>query len=337
MEWHRLYGQRVLEALSQENEHGDQSRKCPICNGQLIQSDTTYSVDELFALWSPIKFSVQTIEDHRRQSSSTALYACKNCHLDIFLPPIIGTPQFYVEAYNLSGVQGESAFGYSDDKWEFDEAIKDVDLDQSVIEMGCGPGNFLAKVRPYVGRVSGAEYNRVAIEQARAKGLNVVSFDESFLLFKEEFDRVFAFHVLEHVAAPLEFLERLRAFLKPRGKIGVSVPNQDGPIAYIRPCIHNMPPHHATRWRLRTFEAAAERLGMKIERVSYEPLLLENHSYYSWHWVHDRLDGPGLWRKLFCWTLSRGLQMCFILLRGFGLTYFRPLRGQSIYVLLAMR
>ncbi|TLY35844.1 MAG: class I SAM-dependent methyltransferase [Nitrospirae bacterium] len=336
MEWHRLYGSEVKGTVFQQNEQGTQSPKCPVCSGQLVQSDAVYSVDELFTLWSPIRFSPQTIEEHRRQSPSTALYACDNCRLEIFLPPIIGTPQFYVESYNLFGAQGESAFGYSADKWDFDEAIKDVEIDHAVIEMGCGPGNFLAKVRPHVSRVAGAEYNTAAIDQARAKGLSVVPFDEAFLTCKAEFDRVFAFHVLEHVEVPLEFLARLRTLLKPRGKIGISVPNQDGPIAFIHPCIHNMPPHHATRWRLRTLEAAAQRLGMKIERVSYEPLLLENHSYYSWHWVHDRFGGPGLWRKWFCWTLSRGLQVCFMILLGCGLTYFRPLRGQSIYVLLAM-
>ena len=325
----------MLGDAIQKSEHGSQIGKCPICCGQLIKSDVAYSIDELFALWSPIQFSTQTIEEHRRQSPSTALYVCNNCHLEIFLPPIIGTPQFYVEGYNLSGVQGQSAFGYSDDKWDFDEAIRDVEIDQSVIEMGCGPGNFLSKARPHVSRVVGAEYNKSAIDQAQSKGLSVVPFNEAFLSYKTEFDRVFAFHVLEHVEAPLEFLTKLLTLLKPGGKIGISVPNQDGPIAFIHPCIHNMPPHHATHWRLRTFETAAERLGLRIERVSYEPLLLENHSYYSRYWVNQRFGGPSFWRRCSCWTLSRGLQVFFTLLKCCGLMYFRPLRGLSIYVLLA--
>jgi SAM-dependent methyltransferase len=324
----------VLGGVIQENFHGNQVAECPVCGRQLSKSDVSYSVDELFALWSPIKFSAQTIEDHRRQSPSTTLHVCSHCRLEIFLPPIIGTPQFYVEGYNLSGAQGQSAFGYSDDKWDFNEAIKDVESDHSVIEIGCGPGNFLTKVRPYVKRVVGAEYNAAAMNQARSKGLSVVPFNETFSSYKGEFDRVYAFHVLEHVEAPLELLARFLTLLKPGGKIGISVPNQDGPIAFIHPCIHNMPPHHATRWRLRTFETAAERLGMRIERVSYEPLLLQNHAYYSKYWVQDRFGGPGLWRRSFCWTLSRGLQIFFTLLKGCGLMYFLPLRGLSIYVLL---
>jgi SAM-dependent methyltransferase len=325
----------VLEGVLPQKEFGIQIRKCPVCSDQLIQSGGQYSIDELFALWFPIQFSAQTIKDHRRQSPSTALYACNKCRLEIFLPPIIGTPEFYIEGYNLAGAQGESAFGYSDDKWDFHEALKDVENDHSVIEMGCGPGNFLLKLRSHVSQVAGAEYNKAAIDQAQTKGLRVLPFDEPFVSCKAEFDRVFAFHVLEHVEAPLEFLTRLRTLLKPGGKMGISVPNQGGPIAYIHPCIHNMPPHHATRWRLRTFETAAEQLGMRIERFSYEPLLLENHSYYSRYWVQKRFGGPGLWRRSFCWALSRGLQVFFTLLKGCGLTYFRPLRGLSIYVLLA--
>jgi hypothetical protein len=70
--------------------------------------------------------------------------------------------------------------------------------------------------------------------------------------------------------------------IKKGGKICISVPNQKGPISYIDPCIMNMPPHHLTRWSLNSFKQAAISLDLKIVDVKYEPLLLSNHSYYSY-------------------------------------------------------
>jgi len=126
----------------------------------------------------------------------------------------------------------------------------------------------------------------------------------------------------------------MKAQVKPGGVIGVSVPNQGGPIAYIQPCAMNMPPHHASRWQLRTFEVAAQRLGLSICRVAYEPLLMENHSYYSVYWPSVIVPGNALLARVVRTALSIPLRIFFGLLRRTGLRYFPLLRGQSIYVLM---
>jgi SAM-dependent methyltransferase len=149
------------------------------------------------------------------------------------------------------------------------------------------------------------------------------------------FDVAVSFHVLEHVGDPKAFLQTLSGFVKPNGIIGISVPNQAGPIRFIEPCAMNMPPHHATRWRLRTFEVLAEILGWKIERVAYEPLLLENHSYYSIYWLQHIMPGSSGLIYIVRNILSLSLRAAFSLLYRVGLKYFRPLRGQSIYVLMS--
>lgn len=170
---------------------------------------------------------------------------------------------------------------------------------------------------------------------ASGKGLTVKVSGRDFdaTKFIAQFDCVFSFHVLEHVADPLKFLEDLCSFVKPGGKIGLSVPNQDGPIDYIRPCVMNMPPHHATRWRLRTFETAAEKLGLKIKRVAYEPLLLDNYSYYSYYWLSYRFPGTTAMRRVLRKAVSLSLQGVFGGLRLIGLRHLYGLRGQSIYIL----
>jgi 2-polyprenyl-3-methyl-5-hydroxy-6-metoxy-1,4-benzoquinol methylase len=306
---------------------------CPICGKPLRANGPLYGVDELFEMWKPIKFSARTIEEHRQQSSQTQMYSCAMCCLDIFLPQILGTPAFYVEAYSLNAsLSGPEIFTYSDDKWDFHEALKCMSASRSALEVGCGPGNFLAMVAQHVQEVRGIEYNEPALELARSKGLKVFRSLEDLDVKKEHFDVAFSFHVLEHVADPVSFLKEMSTWVRPGGTIGLSVPNQDGPIKYITPCITNMPPHHLTRWRLQTLRTMAEKLGLVVTHVGYEPLLLQNHSYYSLHWLNHRFKGGGLAPKLIRRILSRGMNTLFGALIKLNRKHFRFLCGQSIYV-----
>jgi hypothetical protein len=97
-----------------------------------------------------------------------------------------------------------------------------------------------------------------------------------------------------------------------------------------------MPPHHATRWRLSAFEALAKRLELKIERVGYEPLLLENHSYYSAHWITRKFPGQSPAERVARFASSTCFKVFFELLRLLGVRYFAPLKGQSLYVLMSL-
>lgn len=240
----------------------------------------------------------------------------------MFGPPIIGTPAFYSEAYNLRGTQTASAFGYSETKWDFDEALKDARQCKQVFEFGTGPGHFLSHVQAAGVAVAGVEYSDEARASAQARGLQVMSHNEPLHAWRGRCDAAFAFHVLEHVATPVDFVRTMLDMVRPGGFIGISVPNQEGPIRFIEPCVMNMPPHHASRWRLSAFEALAKKLELRIRRVAYEPLLLENHGYYSVFWPKRKVTS----------LVLRGF---FGSLRRLGLQYFHPLKGQSMYVVMS--
>ncbi len=249
---------------------------CPICNSLLKKRGKSYSLDKLLNLWAPIQFSSQTIDEHRKQSNCTVLYSCRKCKLEIFLPQIIGTKGFYI---NLQ--EDKTAHYYVDEKWDFEEGLKDAKSCNAIIEIGCGTGSFLEKIKPFVSKIYGTEYNEKVLQIARSQGLNIFSTEEDIKIFKGQFDIAFSFHVLEHVADPVTFIEELCSWTKLEGKIAISVPNQDGPVKYIDPCIQNMPPHHATRWRAKTFRYIANKFDLKIERIDFEPLILPDHYYYS--------------------------------------------------------
>jgi len=307
--------------------------ECLICQAKLKAVGKSYDIDELFRLWLPVEFSQTTVNEHRHVANATQLYCCPKCGLETFLPQIIGSPAFYVEAYNLTGTQSTSEFTYSVDKWDFEQAAMDAQRRKRIFEFGCGNGNFLSRIRNTTSEVAGLEYNPAAVITARGKGLRVYSLDDGTHAFGNDWDAAFSFHVLEHVADPVSFVRAMADTVKKNdGVIGISVPNQDGPIRYIEPCVMNMPPHHATRWRLSTFEALAKRLNLVISRVAYEPLLLENHSYYSVHWVRTLLPQPSFAGKILRFCLSAMLRLFFGGLRRIGVKHFPLLKGQSIYV-----
>lgn len=307
---------------------------CPVCSAALAPGEREYSIDELFELWKPVEFSQEVIEAHRKQAPSTRMFRCSDCQLEVFLPQIIGTPGFYVEAYNLTHSQAVSTFTYSDNKWEFGEAIADAAGCGRVFEFGCGNGDFLARMREHAAEVAGSEYNTSALARARARGIQVLGPSDSLTAFERSWDAVFSFHVLEHAADPVDFVARMVKMAKPGGLVGISVPDQGGPIRFIDPCVMNMPPHHATRWHLSSFEALARRLGLVIERIAYEPLLLENHSYYSVHWVRHAVPGRTWLAAAARLVASASLRLVLGGLRRLGWKYFTPLKGQSIYVLM---
>jgi len=313
-----------------------QKELCPICNTELKSSTDLYSLNELFELWAPVQFSQETLTEHFSQGSYTQLYSCPECKLDIFLPPIIGTSNFYLD---LS--RHESNYYYVDEKWEFEEALKDAKKNNSIIEIGCGPGNFLEKVKPYVAQACGTEYNEHALKIARSKGLKVFGMDEDISAIKGQFDAAFSFHVLEHVADPVGFLQEICSWVKPGGKIGISVPNQDGPVKFINPCIQNMPPHHATRWHLRTFEVIAKKLGLKIEGIVYEPLIARDYYYYATYWIDYKFPKKFLMssflHRILQKSVSTSFQIIFNLLSKFNKNSLGFLKGQAIYVLMSDR
>jgi SAM-dependent methyltransferase len=307
--------------------------KCPVCANALTRSGQEFSLDELLALWKPVTFSKETIEEHKKQSEYTQLYTCPKCKLGIYFPQIIGTSSFYVDL-----LKDDLTYVYSEEKWDFSEALKDAKGCRSAVEIGCGPGNFLEKLKLNVEEVYGTEYNERALKIARSKGLTIFGMEakESAQL-KGTCDLAFSFHVLEHVPDPVAFVQEMLSWIKPGGKIGISVPNMDGPVKYINPCVSNMPPHHSTHWRLQTFKVLAERLGLELERVAYEPLSVEAHYYYSNYWVESFFSGNSFLMRRLRLISRKAFSLFFKALSIFGKDSTSLLRGQSIYVLLSKR
>ncbi len=131
----------------------------------------------------------------------------------------------------------------------------------TLLDIGCGTGNFLKAARDAGYEVTGTELDRNAArfakEQVNLKRVLPLTVTEFAAQHPEEkFDVVTFFEVLEHQAAPLEFVRGVKKCLKSGGQIALSVPNRDRWLT--GPDVLDYPPNHFSRWNtaaLKTFLA----------------------------------------------------------------------------------
>jgi len=236
--------------------------KCILCESSNVIATRKVDVEQLKVVYSIANID---ISPDVKGLTEIVLFNCSDCQCGFFSPTNHGTQEFYEQ------LQGMPWY-YPEDKSEFELASKYIKNNDSVLEIGCGAGNFARYVNQE--KYVGLEYTSMAVKLARSKGLNVLS--ESIEIFSEKnkniFDIVCFYQVLEHVAKPGEFLRCAIKCLKPGGLMIVSVPSEDSFLALSVNNILNMPPHHITRWNDQALLNLTNLLDMELVRIQHEIL-----------------------------------------------------------------
>ena len=143
-----------------------------------------------------------------------------------------------------------------------------------LLDIGCGTGNFLTAARETGYEVSGTELDRNAARFAKERvglprvfPLSISEFVEQHA--EKKFDVVTFFEVLEHQAAPVEFIENVKACLRPRGYVALSVPNRERWLT--GPDVLDYPPNHFLRWNCRALTSLLTAHGFEILSVREQP------------------------------------------------------------------
>jgi len=143
-----------------------------------------------------------------------------------------------------------------------------------LLDIGCGTGTFLAAARDAGFRVSGTELDRNAARFAKEKlglqrvlPLTISEFTERNA--DERFDVVTFFEVLEHQAAPVEFLQKVKACVRSGGMIGLSVPNRERWLT--APDVLDYPPNHFLRWNAAALRNFLSGQGFAVLSIREQP------------------------------------------------------------------
>lgn len=159
-------------------------------------------------------------------------------------------------------------------QWNHRQFLRDLPLSGGrLLDVGCGSGQFLAAAARHGYRVSGLDFNPVAMETARRRyGLPDLFCGtlEDFCGSRPEaqFEVITAFEVLEHLDNPKGFLRRTHGLLVPGGYLALSVPFRDRWPRIRSLDLWDAPPHHFTRWSRKAIVGALSEAGFRVVRVA---------------------------------------------------------------------
>jgi 2-polyprenyl-3-methyl-5-hydroxy-6-metoxy-1,4-benzoquinol methylase len=126
---------------------------------------------------------------------------------------------------------------YKNTDWGFDTklvwyayvSIKPYLVGSSCLELGPADGEMTRFLKDDFARVSVVDASPNFVKSAEGLGDNITGYVALFEEFEppETYDTIIMADVLEHVAQPVELLERVKSWLNPGGRIIVAVPNAD--------------------------------------------------------------------------------------------------------------
>ena len=198
------------------------------------------------------------------------LFHCAACDLQFWEPRVMPDARWYEQMYggrdeNVMPLEPGHKYFLSDSLTPGRGELLDI---------GCGTGNFLAAARTAGYTVTGTELDRNAAQFAkkqlglpRVLGLTISEFAEKYP--DEKFDVVTFFEVLEHQAVPLDFLRGVKACLRSRGYIALSVPNRERWLT--GPDVLDYPPNHFLRWNAAALRNVLGANGFEILSVRQQP------------------------------------------------------------------
>lgn len=201
--------------------------------------------------------------------------------------------------YNPSSLAGDDEFYqklqkhkwyYEAWKWEYEVAQTFVEPKDHVLEIGCGTGEYLDRLRERGIDCVGLELNSNAIKIGIGKGLHIIgeSIQDHAKENAEKYDLVCSFQVLEHITLVRDFIQSSITALRTGGRLIISVPNNDSLMfSKGKTMALNMPPHHMGLWNLNSL-ASLQNFGVRLKRVEFESL--EKHRRFLEDEIQEELS-----------------------------------------------
>jgi 2-polyprenyl-3-methyl-5-hydroxy-6-metoxy-1,4-benzoquinol methylase len=203
---------------------------------------------------------------------------CRNCGLIFLEDNHRDYRKYYSDEYDYRSDEG----GYFTEKGKDNQAISKWIIkhlpktgNTTLVEMGCGAGFLLKRLKDYGVEVSGIEPGKKAVEFARR--INGIRDIECCMLEDIEetdrlYDAVILIQTFEHFADPLNSLLTIRGLLKRGGLLFIEVPNYYSPNGFYPfrfEGINYPSRNHLFVYSRETLGAFLRKAGFSVYRTSY--------------------------------------------------------------------
>lgn len=213
---------------------------------------------------------------------------CRKCGL-VYVNPRMGeedTAAFYrtqyKELYGSDKVPTDELMRRRDvhaaHRLEFLSRNAEIPGGGSVLEIGCGSGNFLGLLKQHDCQCFGIEPSLGDAEMARNR-LGITVYTEVFekVEFEEnKFDLIALFQTLEHIMHPVDSLRRMGRLLKDDGILYIEVPNTYSNYRrlYFRPD-HYFRSAHPFSFSMNTLNVMLVKAGFSVIARETQPQILQ--------------------------------------------------------------
>jgi len=241
---------------------------CPICNG--TQLNFIFNIDNKFPVKECIDCKFQTITPQPTDQDLAAIYS----------------EHYYLLERSEEGLRNFCYLKESTANHYLDLIQRYIETEcanKTLLEIGCGEGDFIKVAADRGYKVCAVEYNKNAVTVAQqkvgARGTVICGEIKDLNTQEGQFDICVLSDVIEHVRDPRNFLLTVRKFLKPEGVLFVACPSLESWSAKLQG--HNWveyKPEHihyftpGTLIRLMTdcgFSSFSQKAGIKTLSIDY--------------------------------------------------------------------
>lgn len=249
---------------------------CPITGRPALRRVHGVAASTLRGLWRHGQgVDVDRLFDGR---ASLGLYE-SDCGLMFFDPLIAGDGRFYADYYARQKIHLHLS-RLAATRSDFLQAASHIPRGARVLDVGSGSAAFRQHLAhaDYRGLDPYADHDDPAIHRE--------SLEDHAAGHAGEYDVVCAFHVIEHLATPLQAARLMARLLKPGGLLILAAPLHPSPLTEIPNLPLNLPPHHLSWWNPRAFSALAGALGLEVREACTLPPSPHAGLVY---WIHRLL------------------------------------------------